>query len=189
MERYDGKTRKDDIKKWTLIITAAVVAFVGLQVGIHFLKKANEADVVYVDMCAGLLKDEGRKMIKSAIKEVWEDTDGNGRVIVDYKQILSGETAEFDREANTYRANYGGEISVLFNGDYVLFFTLDPSAFSADTMAVKEDLSGTALWETLNTPLALYACVLNTDEEQVQMGKEVIRILKAQKAEGQESEN
>ena len=41
MERYDGKTRKDDIKKYTLIGLGVLLVIVGISLLTGFLKQKN----------------------------------------------------------------------------------------------------------------------------------------------------
>lgn len=47
MERYDGKTRKDDIKKYALIGLAVLVVILGLILLTSYLKKQNTVEPDY----------------------------------------------------------------------------------------------------------------------------------------------
>lgn len=176
-ERYDGKTRKDDIKKWIPIVTLAILLFIGLQVGIHFLKKANAADYTIVDMCSGLLKEDAAEALKKVAAEVIGDKDENGRVIIDIKQVMPAVFGGYDESA-----------AALFTGDYILFLMLDPTPWDENILAEKIDLTGTAIWESMNTPLSVYGCILNTDEEDMAEAHKIIEALQ-QKVEDQDQED
>jgi hypothetical protein len=165
-ERYDGKTRKDDIKKWTIITVIAVVSFVGLQVGLHFLKKANAADYVIVDMTEGRLKEDAQEHIKQIAGNVIGDKNGNGTVKVSIKSIMSG-----------FASDYTESAAAMFTGDYILFFMTDPEPWDEDILIEKIDLTDTPLyqeWEVTNPGMRLYACILNAKDEEVEEAQRIV---------------
>lgn len=165
-ERYDGKTRRDDILKWSIIISIAVVLFVGIQLGLHYLKKANAADYTVVDMCDGRLTEEVQGHIQQIVGAVVGDKNGNGNVKVSIKSILP-----------EYMGGYTESAAAMFTGDYVLFFMLDPDLWDEDILAEKIDLTGTKLWEEYektNVGMHLYACILNTDETDMEEAHTII---------------
>lgn len=178
-ERYDDKTRKDDVKKWTLIISLGVILFAGLQVGLHFLKKANAPDYVIVDMCSGLLKEDITEHIQETAAQVIGDKNGNGKATVSIKKVMPTDVG--GRDESTVAGGYDESAAVLFAGDYVLFLMLDPSPWDDDILAERIDLTETELWERMNTPLPLYGCILNTDEEKMEEAKRIIEALRDMK--------
>lgn len=165
-ERYDGKTRKDDIRKWTLIISAAVVVFIAIQIGLHFLKKANAPDYVVVDMCEGTLTEKTQEHIKRVVGEVVGDKDGNGNVKVSIKSLVS-----------PYLGGYDETAAPLFTGDYVLFFMFDPSPWGSEILAKKISLKGTALcdeYDEHNVGASFYACILNTNDKDMEEAQRIV---------------
>ena len=178
-ERYDGKTRKDDVKKWTLIISLGVILFVDLQVGLHFLKKANAPDYVIVDMCRGLLKEDITERIQDTTAQVVGDKNGNGKATVSVKKVTPTTVGVYG--GSDEAGGYDESTAALFTGDYVLFLMLDPSPWDDSILAERIDLTETELWESLNTPLPVYACILNTDEEQMEEAGRIIEALRDMK--------
>ena len=165
-ERYDGKTRKDDLKKWVPIMVLVIILFVGLQVGLHFLKKSNAADYVIVDMCNGLLTEDAKEHVQQTAAEVVGDKDENGKIKISMKEVLPAEFGGYDESAG-----------VLFTGDYVLFLMLDPNLLDENILAKKVDLTGTDIWESMDTSSSVYACILNTDEDDMIEAEKIIESL------------
>jgi hypothetical protein len=165
-ERYDGKSRKDDIRKWSIIVGIVVILFVGLQIGLHFLKKATAADYTVVDMCDGRLTEAVQEHIKQITGGVVGDKNENGNVKVSIKSIMSG-----------YMSDYTESAAAMFTGDYVLFFMIDPAPWDEDILAEKIDLTGTPLWEewaTTNSEMHLYACILNTNDKDMEEAQNIV---------------
>lgn len=174
MERYDGKTRKDDIRKYTLIGVPIALLVIGFFVGLHFLKKAGAADYTVVVMCNGTLNEAAQADLEEAVKSAVGDANGNGRITVDFKEVMPAVFGGYDMTA-----------SALFTGDYVFFLILDPSQWGSDILAVKKNLSGTKFWKDLDTEMNVYGCILNTDETRMNEAK---RILKALEKQGKEQD-
>ena len=162
-ERYDGKSRKDDIKKWMGIVAAALIVIVACAVGMHQLKKSAAADYTIVDMCDGNLSDEAKAYVQQVAAEVIGDKNGNGNVKISFKEVLP---AAF--------GGYGESAGALFTGDYVLFLMLDPDSWNEDILAEKIDLSGTEMWELMKIEMPVYACILNTDEEEIAEAEQIV---------------
>jgi hypothetical protein len=82
-ERYDGKTRRDDIKKYILIAVIVAVA-VGAWLLIYNLfgtkNKAADLNVTFVSY--GVPSDSAQEQLESFLKETVGDANGDGRTIV-----------------------------------------------------------------------------------------------------------
>lgn len=168
MERYDGKTRKDDIKKWTLISIPILLVLIGLFVGMHFLKKGKAPDYTVVTLCDPPLSDEAMEDIRAAAS-VLGDLDGNGKVNIAIKELRPGPLGEFDES-----------VAPVFLGDYVLFLISRPDRWGTDILASKTNLTGTKFWLDLNRNAPVYGCILNTDEDAMAEAERVIEALQAQ---------
>lgn len=169
MERYDGKTRKDDIKKWTLIAIPIVVVILACFIGMHLLKKANAPDYTIVTLCNGSINEEAKASIEEAAAQVVGDKDGNGKIKIAFKDVMAANLGGYDVSA-----------SALFTGDYVLFLITDPSQWSSDVLAEKVNLSGTKFWAELDTELPVYGCILNTKEKDMEEARKIIEALQDQ---------
>ena len=168
MERYDGKTRKDDIKKWGLISIPIVLVLICFFTGIHVLKKANAPDYTVVTLCDPPLTEAAMEDIRAAAS-VLGDLDGNNRVNIAIKELRPGPLGEFDES-----------VVPVFLGDYVLFLISRPDRWTKDILASKTDLTGTKFWFDLNRNEPVYACVLNTDEDAMADAEKIIEAFQAQ---------
>ena len=171
MERYDGKTRKDDFVKYGCIGGAVVLVFVLLQVGMHFLKKANANDytVAYVSDVA--LNDAARQDIQEAVATVVGDKDGNGKIKVGFKEFSPPGPGNYDS-------------SVMFAGEYVLFLISEPSYYMDEIFASKTDLAESKLWKDMRVErpfFSMYGCILNTKDRDVEEAEQIIQKLLEQK--------
>lgn len=170
MERYDGKTRKDDYIKYGCIGAAALVLFIGLQVGLHFLKKANADDYTVAYVCNLELNETARQDIQDAVAEVVGDKDGNGKVKVGIKEVYQ------ERNPEVFGGGY--DMSAMFTGDYVLFLMADPSSYTEDIFISKTNLSESKLWVDAGAGgLPIYGCVLNTKDRDVEEAEQIIQKL------------
>ena len=84
MERYDGKTRKDDIKKYILIGLCILLVIVGISLLTGFLKRKNtvEPDYQVVVACSESLSQDVVEGLENAIGGVVGDRNGDGTVSV-----------------------------------------------------------------------------------------------------------
>ena len=169
MERYDGKTRKDDYIKYGCIGGAVVLVFVLLQVGMHFVKKANASDYTVAYVSSVGLNDAARKDIQEAVAEVVGDKNGNGKVKVGFKEFSQPDQGSFDS-------------SVMFAGEYVLFLISEPSFYMGEIFASKTDLSDSKFWQDAGVErVPIYGCVLNTKDRDVEEAEQIIQKLLEQK--------
>jgi hypothetical protein len=168
MERYDGKTRKDDIKKWTLIISAVLVLFIGLQVGLHFLKKANAPDYTIVTLCNRALTEAAAQDLTEAAQPIVAEALGKDTAKISVREVLPTASG-FDESVTT-----------LFTGDYVLFIIAEPYQFSAEMLPEQVNLAGTKLYSDQQRFGPLYACILSTSDQEMETARQIIAAIKAQ---------
>lgn len=87
-ERYDGKTKKDDYKRYALIALAALVVIGLFSVGKHFLdKRFKTYDLEVMFISKGIPKELEQEKLKSFFEEVVGDADGNGRALVKVRYV------------------------------------------------------------------------------------------------------
>ena len=89
MERYDGKTRKDDIKKYTLIGLAVLVVILGLILLTSYLKRQNtvEPDYRAVIACSESLSQEVVEELENVIGGIVGAANGDGKVRIDIQAL------------------------------------------------------------------------------------------------------
>ena len=130
MERYDGKTRKDDIKKYTLIGLAALVVIVGLILLTSYLKKKNtvEPDYRVVIACSESLSQDVVEELENVIGGIVGDTNGDGKVRIDVQALklvdVSGNIDMANPGENSDDA-FNRMAMYLANGEYNLFLLSD----------------------------------------------------------------
>ena len=130
MERYDGKTRKDDIKKYTLIGLAVVIFIAGISLLTGYLKRENtvEPDYRVVVACSESLSQDVVEALENAIGGVTGDLNGDGTVSVTVRSLRL-----VDQSGNIDLANPGENADDDFNrmavyladGSYDLFLLSD----------------------------------------------------------------
>ena len=85
MERYDGKTKKDDYKKYALIalgVVAVIVLYVALT---RVIKKVSHPtpDVSVVVACTKVVDFQMEDGMEAYLKPLVKDLDGNGKAVAD----------------------------------------------------------------------------------------------------------
>ena len=130
MERYDGKTRKDDIKKYTLIGLGVLLVIVGISLLTGFLKQKNTVgpDYQVVVACSESLSQDVVEGLENAIGGVVGDCNGDGTVSVTVQALRL-----VDLSGNIDLANPGENADDDFNrmaiyladGAYDLFLLSD----------------------------------------------------------------
>lgn len=85
MERYDGKTRKDDIKKYALIAAGVVVLIILYNVLTFVVHKVSHPtpDILVVFGAATVTDDQEEDDMEAIFKAWASDLDGNGKTVVD----------------------------------------------------------------------------------------------------------
>ena len=130
MERYDGKTRKDDIKKYTLIGLGVLIVVVGSSLLTGYLKRKNtvEPDYRVVVACSESLSQDVVDDLENVIGGVVGDRNGDGTVSVTVQALRL-----VDVSGNIDLANPGENADDDFNrmaiyladGSYDLFLLSD----------------------------------------------------------------
>ena len=85
MERYDGKTRKDDIKKYFLIALGVVLVIILYRclTGLIYKVSHPTPDLVVVYGVETVTDYQEEDDMEALMKEFASDLDGNGKVVVD----------------------------------------------------------------------------------------------------------
>lgn len=147
MERYDGKTRKDDIKKYVLIAAAVILIIVLYKVltGVIYKVSHPAPDVVVVYGAAMVTDFQMEDEMEAALKKYAADLDGNGRSVVD---VVPFDIRQNDAIAEAGVASVGATdgrssfLSCLREGSGLVFITHDEAllkSFSEDTCAALPD--------------------------------------------------
>ena len=133
MERYDRKTRKDDIKKYTLIGLAVLVVILGLILLTSYLKKQNtvEPDYRAVIACSESLSRDVVEELENVIGGIAGDANGDGKVSIDIQALklvdVSGNIDLANPGENSDDA-FNRMAMYLANGEYNLFLLSDESS-------------------------------------------------------------
>lgn len=104
MERYDGKTRKDDYIKYAFITMGVLLVVAGLCILSHFLKKANqkEPDLTVVIGSEEAFNNAMLQQLESVLESLAEDRNGDGVVTVQVEALRLtdyGAAKQAEREA------------------------------------------------------------------------------------------
>lgn len=208
MERYDGKTRRDDIKKYMLIGLAVLIVIVGITLLTGYLKRKNtvEPDYKIVVACSEALGQDVVEALENAVGGVTGDLNGDGTVSVVVQALRL-----VDQSGNIDLANPGENADDDFNrmavyladGSYSLFLLSDePSGGFQGAATVYCDAGFfTELPEDLADPgcpsrtsledapflseigldsIPFYGCVLNTGRtEETNQAIDILRKLKS----------
>lgn len=89
MERYDGKTRKDDIIKYTLIVAGILILLIAFTFLTRWLKHKNtvEPDYRVVVACSEVLSQDVVDDLENAIGGVTGDLNGDGKVAIQVQAL------------------------------------------------------------------------------------------------------
>lgn len=130
MERYDGKTRKDDVKKYVLIGIGAFALIVGLMVLTGGLKRRNmvESDYHLVVACSETLNQDVASDLEDVVGGIVGDVNGDGTVKVEIQTLklvdVSGNIDLANPGENT-DDDFNRMAVYLANGEYHLFLLSD----------------------------------------------------------------
>lgn len=121
MERYDGKTRKDDTKKYILIGMTVLIVVLGLHFLTRTLKKNNtvEPDYVVAIGCSDSIGETVAEEFKNVIGGIVGDLNGDGKTIIEidaYKLVDNSGTGEeiLDNEFNGMNFSISAGETILF---------------------------------------------------------------------------
>lgn len=143
MERYDGKTRKDDIKKYVLIAAAVILVIVLYKVltGVIYTVSHPDPDMVVVYGAAMVTDFQMEDEMEYALKEYGTDLDDSGKTVVD---VVPYDIRQNSAMAESGVGNVGAEdgrssfISRLRDGNGLIFVTHDEAllkSFNEDNCA------------------------------------------------------
>lgn len=207
MERYDRKTRKDDIKKYTLIGLAVLVAIVGLILLTSYLKKKNTVKPDYraVIACSESLSQEVVDDLENVIGGIVGDANGDGKVSIDIQALklvdVSGDIDLANPVENSDDA-FNRMAMYLANGEYNLFLLSDepsggfkgaatvyceagffaelPEDLADPNCPSKMSLADAPFWSEIGMDaIDFYGCVLETgDTAAERQSEEILRQLK-----------
>ena len=207
MERYDGKTRKDDIKKYTLIGAAVLVVFIGLMLLTGYLKKQNtvEPDYRAVIACSESLSRDVVEDLETVIGGIVGDANGDGKVNIDIQALklvdVSGNIDLANPGENSDDA-FNRMAMYLANGEYNLFLLSDepsggfkgaatvyceaeffaelPEDLADPSCPSRASLSDAPFWSEIGLDaIDFYGCVLDTGDAAAEgQAEDILRQLK-----------
>lgn len=93
MERYDGKTKKDDYIKYVLIAAGIVVLIIGYKLITRAIYKTAHPtpDMTVIVACENAVDFDAEDSLEAALSEHIPDLDGNGKTVVDVKALKLAE--------------------------------------------------------------------------------------------------
>lgn len=131
MERYDGKTKKDDYIKYALIGTIAVIVIIGLFALTHILKQRNQVEPDYklVFACSESLSQDVLDDIETAVGNVVGDVNEDGKVFIEIQDLRLVDSSGGNIEEASSTGNLDDDFNrmalYLANGEYTLFLLSD----------------------------------------------------------------
>lgn len=131
MERYDGKTRKDDYVKYAMIGIGAVIVIIVLVVLTNILKQRNQVEPDYklVFACSESLSQDVLDDIETAVGNVVGDVNGDGKVFVEIQDLRLVDSSGGNIEEASSTGNLDDDFNrmalYLANGEYSLFLLSD----------------------------------------------------------------
>lgn len=130
MERYDGKTKKDDYKKYALIALGVVAVIIVINVITYVVKKVSHPtpDVSVVVACAKVVDFQVQDEMELYLKPLVGDLDGNGRevaAVVPLRVVENEAMAQAGVGAVGAEDDIGRLNSYIASGEYKLFLVSD----------------------------------------------------------------
>lgn len=119
-ERYDGKTRKDDYRKYVLIAGAVILVIVLWIVIYQVFGTANkDPDLSVAFVAYGVPSDDAQDLLEDFLEETVGDINGDGHSIVEISYV------------DYSMGNGDDQIMIRFNEDeYILFILSNQDAAS-----------------------------------------------------------
>lgn len=130
MERYDGKTKKDDYKKYALIALGVVAVIIVINVITYVVRKVSHPtpDMSIVVACAKVVDFQMQDEMELYLKPLVGDLDGNGREVAEVVPLRMVEN-EAMAQAGIGAVGAEDDISLLqsyiASGEYKLFLVSD----------------------------------------------------------------
>ena len=112
MERYDGKTRKDDYIKYGLIGATVLIVFVGLTLLTSHLKKANQKEPDYTVVIASeeAFNETMQEELQSMFASIIGDRNEDGKTIIELEvlRITDYAQAKLDEQDSANEDDFAG---------------------------------------------------------------------------------
>ena len=180
MERYDGKTRKDDIKKYALIGAGIVLVIILYNLTAYAIRRLSHPtpDMSVVIASTKILDDQMTGDAEALLAPLVGDLDGNGKAVVEVIPLNLWRETAMEADSDTAKlSEYMGD------GTYKLFLISSDANWrlyckESHCRALPEDLAeedpyyvklpGSALFQEAKMGLIdFYACIQKdaTDEE------------------------
>lgn len=118
MERYDGKTRKDDIKKYILICIGIVVLIVLYVLTTRTIKRLSHPtpDMSIVIASTKILDDTMSENAENLLSPLVGDLDNNGKEVVEVVPLNLWRNSGIETDSDTSKLH-----DYIANGTYRLF--------------------------------------------------------------------
>lgn len=130
MERYDGKTKRDDYIKYALIaagIIVIIVLYKFITWGIYTISHPSP-DITVVVACELALDFDIQNSLEESLEVALPDIDGNGKTVVEVLTLRTEENEEITRN-ELDKAGAKTDIDLLreyiSEGPYTLFLLID----------------------------------------------------------------
>lgn len=113
MERYDGKTRRDDYIKYGLIALAAVVLVVGLCLLSHYVKKANQTEPDYTVVIGSeeAFNEAMLDQLENVFAKLVGDRNGDGDTVVKVEALRLTDYAQAKADEAQAREAYDDAVA------------------------------------------------------------------------------
>lgn len=180
MERYDGKTRKDDIKKYVLIGLGVVLLIILYNLTTYAIRRLSHPtpDMSVVIASTKILDDKMTEEAEALLAPMVGDLDGNGKAVVEVVPLNLWRNTAIESDSDTAKLS-----DYLSDGTYRLFFISSDANWKlyckeSRCRELPEDLSGENAYcvklpgsvlfqETKMSLIDFYACIQKdaTDEE------------------------
>lgn len=114
MERYDGKTKRDDFIKYGLIALGVVVVIVGLGLLSHVLRRAShmEPDYTVVIGSEEAFSQEMTAQLEQRFAELVGDRNGDGKAVAEVKALRLVDYAQARLDAAAAREAYDDALAM-----------------------------------------------------------------------------
>lgn len=140
MERYDGKTKKDDYKKYALIAAGVVAVIILYHLLTTVIYKVSHPtpDLTVVVGCEAIIDHMMEDGMEAELKTLAADLDGNGKTVVDVVPYdTRSNSAISESGTNHVGAQDGGGLfaAELEEGDALIFIKTGRDGFDGDVCA------------------------------------------------------
>lgn len=119
MERYDGRTRKDDIKKYNLIGVGVVLVIILYNLAAYAIRRLSHPtpDMSVVIASTKILDDQMAEDAEKLLSPLVGDLDGNGRAVAEVVPLNLWRDTAIASDSDTEKLR-----TYMADGTYRLFF-------------------------------------------------------------------